>query len=130
METEKGRYSSNIDNWSVEKIKRAGGDAVKVLAWYRPDAEEESLEHQKKYVREIGEECEKYSIPFLLELLVYPFQDDENHTIEYQEQKQKKTQQNETKNKKKETIVPIFVSIFITGTKEPKPPHSAYAHRT
>ena len=47
VETEKGRYSSNIDNWSVEKIKRAGGDAVKVLAWYRPDAEEESLEHQK-----------------------------------------------------------------------------------
>tara|TARA_B100001173_G_scaffold212344_1_gene183267 strand:+ start:1346 stop:2368 length:1023 start_codon:yes stop_codon:yes gene_type:complete len=92
VETEKGRYSSNIDNWSVEKIKRAGGDAVKVLAWYRPDAEDESLEHQKKYVREIGEECEKYSIPFLLELLVYPFQDDENHTTEYQEQKQKKTQ--------------------------------------
>ncbi len=28
----------------------------------------------------------------MLELLVYPFQDDENHTIEYQEQKQKKTQ--------------------------------------
>lgn len=40
----------------------------------------------------IGEECEKYSIPFLLELLVYPFQNDENHTTEYVEQKQKKTQ--------------------------------------
>ena len=33
-----GRLSSNIDNWSVDKIKRMGGDAVKVLAWYRPDA--------------------------------------------------------------------------------------------
>lgn len=91
-ETKKGRYSKNIPNWSVEKIKRAGGDAVKVLAWYRPDAESKSIEHQKNYVREIGQECEKYSIPFLLELLVYPFQDDENHTTEYQEQKQKKTQ--------------------------------------
>jgi tagatose-1,6-bisphosphate aldolase len=30
-ETKKGRYSKNIPNWSVEKIKRAGGDAVKVL---------------------------------------------------------------------------------------------------
>ena len=34
-ETNKGRYSENISNWSVEKIKKAGGDAVKVLAWYR-----------------------------------------------------------------------------------------------
>ena len=91
-ETNKGRYSENINNWSVEKIKKAGGDAVKVLAWYRPDAEIESIEHQRNYVQTIGEECEKYSIPFLLELLVYPFQNDENHTTEYVEQKQKKTQ--------------------------------------
>ncbi len=92
IETERGRYSDNIQNWSVEKIKKVGGDAVKVLAWYRPDADSESIEHQKKYVKKIGGECEKYSIPFLLELLVYPFQDDENHTTEYQEQKQKKSQ--------------------------------------
>lgn len=92
IEAQKGRYSRNIDNWSVEKIKKAGGDAVKVLAWYRPDADEDSIEHQQEYVKKIGEECEKYSIPFLLELLVYPFKDDENHTTEYQEQKQKKTQ--------------------------------------
>jgi tagatose 1,6-diphosphate aldolase len=91
-ETKRGRFSENIQNWSVEKIKRVGGDAVKVLAWYRPDAETESIEHQKQYVKRIGEECEKYGIPFLLELLVYPFQDDENHTIEYQEQKLKKSQ--------------------------------------
>ena len=91
-ETNNGRYSENINNWSVEKIKKAGGDAVKVLAWYRPDAEDDSIEHQRNYVQTIGEECEKYSIPFLLELLVYPFQNDENHTTEYVEQKQKKTQ--------------------------------------
>ena len=66
-ETLQGRYSSDIDNWSVEKIKKAGGDAVKVLAWYRPDAEKKSLEYQQQYVQRIGEECEKYSIPFLLE---------------------------------------------------------------
>ena len=91
-ETLHGRYSNDISNWSVEKIKKAGGDAVKVLAWYRPDAERESLKYQQKYVQKIGKECEKYSIPFLLELLVYPFQDDLNHSKEYQEQKQKNTQ--------------------------------------
>ena len=46
-ETKKGRYSKNINNWSVEKIKRAGGDAVKVLAWYRPDADQNLLNIKK-----------------------------------------------------------------------------------
>ena len=40
-ETPGGRLSSDIDNWTVNKIKRMGGDAVKVLAWYRPDADPE-----------------------------------------------------------------------------------------
>ena len=31
QETDGGRLSAEIDDWSVEKIKRAGGDAVKVL---------------------------------------------------------------------------------------------------
>ena len=90
-ETKKGRYSKNIKNWTVEKIKKVGGDAVKVLAWYRPDSEKKSLVHQKKYIQKIGDECERYSIPFLLELLVYPFQNDVNYTTEYSEQHQKKT---------------------------------------
>jgi tagatose 1,6-diphosphate aldolase len=48
-ETPDGRRSANIDNWSVAKIKRAGGDGVKVLAWYRPDASTEICEYQKAY---------------------------------------------------------------------------------
>ena len=49
----KGRYSKNINNWTVEKIKKIGGDAVKVLAWYRPDADQKSIKHQKKYIQMI-----------------------------------------------------------------------------
>ena len=59
-ETKKGRYSKNIKNWTVEKIKKVGGDAVKVLAWYRPDSEKKSLVHQKKYIQKIGDECETF----------------------------------------------------------------------
>ena len=65
IERGKGRYSKNIKNWTVEKIKRIGGDAVKVLAWYRPDADQNSIKHQKKYIETIGKQCEKYDIPFL-----------------------------------------------------------------
>jgi tagatose 1,6-diphosphate aldolase len=89
IESKKGRYSKNINNWTVEKIKKIGGDAVKVLVWYRPDAEKKSLNHQKKYIKRIGNDCEKYGIPFLLELLVYPFKNDLHHTKAYKEQKGK-----------------------------------------
>ena len=51
QETKQGRISSSIDNWSVAKIKRMGADAVKVLAWYRPDAGQDVLVAQKDYVQ-------------------------------------------------------------------------------
>jgi tagatose 1,6-diphosphate aldolase len=80
-----GRLSAEIDNWSVEKIKRAGGDAVKVLAWYRPDAGPEILDHQHEFVRSIGEACRRFDIPYVFELLVYPFVGAEGHTTDYVE---------------------------------------------
>ncbi len=86
LEKGKGRYSKNIKNWTVEKIKKIGGDAVKVLAWYRPDADQKSIIHQKKYIQNIGKECERYDIPFLLELLVYPFKKEVGYSKEYKEQ--------------------------------------------
>ncbi len=89
-ETEGGRLSSNIDDWSVSKIKRMGGDAVKVLAWYRPDASEQVCLAQQDYTKRIGEQCAKYDIPFLFELLVYPLAADAHQTQEYVEMKGKK----------------------------------------
>jgi tagatose 1,6-diphosphate aldolase len=82
-ETAGGRKSRVIENWSVAKIRAMGGDAVKVLAWYRPDADPAVNAHQKKFVREIGEECRRNDIPHVLELLVYPFLGSANHTADY-----------------------------------------------
>lgn len=90
-ETPDGRLSSDIDDWSVEKIKRMGGDAVKVLAWYRPDASVAINQHQKDYVKRLGEECARFDIPFLFELLVYPLARDAHQTKEYVEMKGKKS---------------------------------------
>jgi tagatose 1,6-diphosphate aldolase len=72
-ETRGGRFSAAIENWNVEKIRCVGADAVKVLAWYRPDAAADVKEHQKAFVRRIGDDCRRLDIPFILELLVYPF---------------------------------------------------------
>ncbi len=91
-ETPGGRLSSEIDDWSVEKIKRAGGDAVKVLTWYRPDADAAVCEAQQAFTQRIGEACRKYDIPFVFELLVYPLARDAEQTREYVEMKTKQAQ--------------------------------------
>ena len=88
-DTPHGRLSHSIADWSVEKIKRAGGDGVKVLVWYRPDAASDVLVHQKQYVQAIGDECLRWDIPFVLELLVYPFPKGERHTLDYVESPEK-----------------------------------------
>jgi len=84
-DTPGGRKSHSISAWSVEKIKRAGGDGVKVLAWFRPDANPDILAHQKRYVESIGEECRRHDIALVLELLAYPFQKGARHTADYVE---------------------------------------------
>jgi len=91
QETDGGRISSEIDHWSVEKIKRCGGDAVKVLAWYRPDAGKAVLQVQQDFTKRIGEACTKFDIPFLFELLVYPLAGDADQTRDYVEMTGKRT---------------------------------------
>jgi tagatose 1,6-diphosphate aldolase len=88
-ETPGGRLSSEIDDWSVEKIKRAGGDAVKVLTWYRPDADAAVCAAQQEFTQRVGEACARYDIPFVFELLVYPLARDAEQTSEYVEMKTK-----------------------------------------
>ena len=92
QETAGGRLSSVIDGWSVGKIKRMGADAVKVLAWYRPDAESQVIEHQRNFVRRIGDECRRFDIPYLLELLVYPLPGEAEAGKGYEEMSGKKTE--------------------------------------
>jgi len=88
-ETPGGRLSREIDDWSVEKIKRAGGDAVKVLTWYRPDADPAVCAAQQEFTARIGDACARFDIPFVFELLVYPLARDAEQTREYVEMKTK-----------------------------------------
>jgi len=68
-----GRLSRLIPHWSVAQIRRLGADAVKLLAWYRPDASAEVRQHQQQLVRTVGRACAEHDIAFVFELLVYPF---------------------------------------------------------
>lgn len=89
-ETPGGRLSAEIDDWSVEKIKRAGGDGVKLLTWYRPDAEPAVCRAQQDFTARVGDACARFDIPFVFELLVYPLARDAEQTRDYVEMKTKR----------------------------------------
>ena len=89
VEAPDGRLSAEIDGWSAEKIRRIGGDAVKVLAWYRPDASDRVNQHQRDFVKRVGEACVRFDIPFVFELLVYPLAQDREQTSDYVEMQTK-----------------------------------------
>ncbi len=86
-----GRRTAAIADWSVEKIKRAGGDAVKVLAWYRPDADGAVCVHQQDFTAAVGAACRAWDIPFVFELLVYPLPGEDNQTTDYVEHASKRS---------------------------------------
>jgi len=66
-----GRLTGLLDGWSVEKIKRMGASAVKILLYFRPDLGE-LAEKQLNTAAAVAAECTKYDIPFLVEPKSYP----------------------------------------------------------
>lgn len=83
-ETAGGRKTFAYPQWSVEKIKRTGADGVKLMLWWRPDASEEVKAHQRALVQQVGRDCRKHDIAFLLEPLLYPL-GSEGHAARYEE---------------------------------------------
>ena len=58
-----------IPHWSVKKIKMVGGDGVKLLLPYHPQAD--NVEETQPIVRQIVDDCARYDIPFFLEPIPY-----------------------------------------------------------
>ena len=58
--------------WGVAKIKRAGADAVKLLAQFEPN-EFDSAERNFQFMMQLHDECIKHDILFLLEPLHFPY---------------------------------------------------------
>jgi len=89
-DTPGGRKTAVLPGWSVAKIKRMGADGVKLLLWFRPDSSPDVIEHQKRLVRQIGDDCSRYDIPFLLELLLYPARGSSEDPRDYVEDSHKR----------------------------------------
>lgn len=67
------RRSRILDGWGVEKIKRLGASAVKMLIYFRPDSGDLAAE-QLGLVAKTAAECQRQDIPFLVEPVSYPLQ--------------------------------------------------------
>lgn len=73
-ETDYDRHPSErelnfIEGWSIEQIKLVGGDGVKLLLYYHPDAPSAATIRDR--VQQIVEQCARLQIPFFLEPIAY-----------------------------------------------------------
>jgi len=82
------RLTKLLDEWSVEKIKRMGASAVKILVYYRPDLKQLANE-QLNTVNTVALECIKYDLPFLVEPKSYPIGNEVNNPQEFAALKEK-----------------------------------------
>lgn len=71
-----GRESRILDRWSVEKAKRMGADAVKLLVYYHPDSQKAT--DIEKLVEHVADECNKSDMLFMLEPLMYSIDPDQH----------------------------------------------------
>lgn len=65
-----GRLTTLLGDWSVEKIKRMGASAVKILVYYRPDIKK-LAEKQLRTIEKVAGQCIRNDIPFLVEPKTY-----------------------------------------------------------
>ena len=59
------RPLQRIHGWSVEKLKRVGGDGVKLLLPYHPQLRDRDAREAE--AADVGAECRRWDIPFFLE---------------------------------------------------------------
>ena len=63
------RHAQIIPGWSVEKAKRMGASAVKLLVYYHPDSP--TAQESEDFTSKVAEDCQKYDLALMLEPLSY-----------------------------------------------------------
>lgn len=63
------RRAQIIPGWSVEKAKRMGASAIKLLVYYHPDSS--AAKETEDFVSAVGEECLRNDLTLMLEPLSY-----------------------------------------------------------
>src|SRR3989442_14404377 len=66
------RLTTLLDGWNVEKVKRLGASAAKLLVYFNPDAPRDVVDHQVGVVRSVADECRRLDLAFVCEPMSYP----------------------------------------------------------
>ena len=69
-----------IPGWSVEKARRMGASALKLLVYYHPDSP--SAPEIEDFTAKVAEDCQKYDLAFMLEPLSYSLDENKKLTSE------------------------------------------------
>jgi tagatose 1,6-diphosphate aldolase len=77
------RRAQIIPGWSVEKAKRMGASAIKLLVYYHPDSP--TAQEIEDFTSKVAEECQKYDLALMLEPLSYSL--DENNKLTSEEKR-------------------------------------------
>lgn len=77
------RQAQIVPGWSVEKAKRMGASAIKLLVYYHPDSS--TAGEIEDFTAKIAEECKKHDLVLMLEPLSYSL--DENKKLSSEEKR-------------------------------------------
>ena len=69
------RRANIIPGWSVEKAKRMGASAIKLLVYYHPESK--TAKEIEEFTAMIGEECKKQDLLLMVEPLSYSMHENE-----------------------------------------------------
>src|SRR3954469_9938122 len=69
--TTPGRLPDLLDLWSVQRLKAAGADCIKILLYYTSTDPKNVNDHKHAWVERIGDECRANDIPYFLECICY-----------------------------------------------------------
>jgi tagatose 1,6-diphosphate aldolase len=120
-----GRLGDLLDHWSVQRLKEAGADCIKILLYYTPFDPEKINDIKHAWVERLGDECRANDIPFFLEFVGYEEGADEKG-LEYAKNKPeivKASMAEFSKEKYGVDVLKVEVPInmkFVEGTKSYK----------
>lgn len=77
------RHARIIPGWSVEKAKRMGASAIKLLVYYHPDSS--TAKEIEDFTSHVAEDCKKQDLALMLEPLSYSL--DENRNLSSDEKR-------------------------------------------
>ena len=77
------RHAQILPGWSVEKAKRMGASAIKLLVYYHPDSP--TAAEIESFTKQVAEDCARYDLALMLEPLSYSL--DENRKLSSEEKR-------------------------------------------